>query len=123
MKVQQSGEDYLETILLLEERNKSVRCIDIAIEMGFSKASVSRAVSILKKAGYIENNGSNQVMLTESGRAKARQIYDRHCVITQYLVNMLGVEPNIAAQDACRIEHVISSESFAQIKRKVQAGV
>ena len=117
MAIQESGENYLETILILRARNGFVRAIDIANEMKFSKPSVSRAMSVLKKEGHIEIDGLNQILLTDSGREIAETIYERHQLLTKVLVN-IGVKESTAVADACRIEHVISSESFEKIKEK-----
>ncbi len=116
LKLQESGENYLEAILVLEKRNGIARSIDVANELGFSKPSVSRAVSILKDAGFVEIGSINQLLLTESGRSIAEKIYDRHCTLREYLVS-IGVSEEIAADDACRIEHVISDETFNCIKK------
>jgi len=115
MKIQESGENYLETILMLEHKNGTVRSIDIANELSYTKASVSRAMSILKKAGHIVMERDGRIQLTDSGRSIANQIFERHEMLTQYLI-ALGVTPETAAADACRIEHVISAESFEKIK-------
>lgn len=118
MKIQKSGEDYLETILILKQRNGQVRAVDIANELNFTKPSVSRAMSVLKQSGHIEVDRLNQILLTDTGRALAEKIYERHCVLTDYLVS-IGVDKETAAADACRIEHVISQESFDKIKELV----
>lgn len=115
----ESGENYLETILVLHQRTGFVRAIDIATELGFSKPSVSRAMSVLREAGHIEVARDGQITLTESGRAIAEKIYERHQLLTEYLT-ALGVSPEIAAEDACRMEHVISEESFQKLKEHVQ---
>lgn len=117
MAIQESGENYLEAILILKERNGYVRSIDVAHELGFSKPSVSRAMSILKKEGHIETDGLNQILLTESGRKIAETIYERHRVLSKLLIS-LGVDEKTAVADACRIEHVISAESFDKIKER-----
>ena len=117
MAIQESGENYLEAILILKERNGYVRSIDVAHELGFSKPSVSRAMSVLKKEGHIEMDGLNQILLTESGRKIAETIYERHQVLSKFLVS-LGVDEKTAVNDACRIEHVISPKSFDKIKEK-----
>ncbi len=117
MAIQESGENYLEAILVLKEKNGYVRAVDIAHMLGFSKPSVSRAMSVLKKDGYIETDGLNQILLTESGRKIAETIYERHQVITKFLVS-IGVDEETAANDACRIEHAISPVSFEKIKEK-----
>lgn len=117
MAIQESGENYLETILILKERNGYVRAIDIANELGFSKPSVSRAMSVLKKEGHIEIDPLNQILLTQSGQEIAETIYERHLILTKFLEN-IGVDSETAAADACRIEHVISPVSFQKIKDK-----
>ncbi len=116
-----SGEDYLETILLLKKKNGNVRSIDIARELGYSKASISRAMSILKKSDYIIMGADGQIQLTDKGMLKANEVYERHELITTYLVKALGVSYDTASEDACRIEHVISEESFEKIKAYVKA--
>ena len=121
MKIQESGEDYLETILLLEHQNGSVRSIDIANELNFSKPSVSRAMSILRKAGLITMDKSNLIYLTEAGRKRAESVYERHCLISRFLNRILGVSQEVADTDACRIEHIISAETFEKIKAYVEA--
>lgn len=120
MKLQESGENYLETILILQQKNGYVRSIDIATQLDYSKASISRAMGILKKAGLIEMEHGGQIVLTPKGRERAEQIYDRHLIISQYLTSVLGVDAEIAAQDACRIEHVISQHSFDKIKQAIR---
>lgn len=120
MKIQESGETYLETILLLKNRLGDVRSIDIANELEYSKPSVSRAMGILKSEGYITVEPGGNIMLTESGQQRAEAIYERHCVITQYLESTLGIPTALAEHDACRIEHIISEETFQQMKRFVR---
>ena len=115
MKLLESGEMYLETILILKNKYGYVRSIDIAHEMNYSKPSVSRAMSFLKEDGYIENDPHGMILLTEKGQAIAEKIYDRHKTLTRYLIS-LGVSEDTAQKDACRIEHVISDESFGKIK-------
>lgn len=117
-KLLESGENYLETILILIQKGKGVRSIDIAEEMGFSKPSISRAVGILKKDGYIEVDSGGFISLTDSGYEIAEKIYERHRVITRFLIK-LGVNEVTAAEDACRIEHDISDESFQKLKEHV----
>lgn len=119
LKLQESGENYLETILVLEKRNGIARSVDVANELNFSKPSVSRAVSILKDAGYVEIGAINQLLLTESGKAIAEKIYERHCLLEEYLIR-LGVNEKTAEEDACRMEHVISQETFDRIKAHVK---
>ncbi|MCB5940653.1 metal-dependent transcriptional regulator [Acetanaerobacterium sp. MSJ-12] len=116
MKLQESGENYLETILLLRQRQGHVRSIDVATELGFSKPSISRAIGILKSAGYVQVGEGGNILLTEAGQQKAEAVYERHRLISRYLVLTLGVPAEIADADACRIEHIISQESFDQIK-------
>jgi Mn-dependent DtxR family transcriptional regulator len=116
MKIYESGENYLETILILQKERGNVRSIDVATELGFSKPSISRAMGILKNAGYIEIDGSGNIHLTEMGKKTAEDIYERHRLIARYFMEALGVDREHALQDACRIEHVISAESFGKIK-------
>ena len=120
MKLLESGEMYLETILILKNKYGYVRSIDIAHEMNYSKPSVSRAMSLLKEDGYIENDPHGMILLTEKGQAIAEKIYDRHKTLTKYLIS-LGVSEDTAQKDACRIEHVISDESFDKIKSLIPA--
>lgn len=115
MKIQESAEDYLETILILHNKKGMVRSIDIANEMGFSKPSVSVAMKNLRENAYIEVSAEGYITLLPKGREIADKIYERHTLLTDWLV-ALGVDPQVAAEDACRIEHVISAESFAAIK-------
>ncbi|MBC8585230.1 metal-dependent transcriptional regulator [Youxingia wuxianensis] len=119
MKLQESGENYLETIFILHKRTGFVRSIDIAMELGFSKPSVSHAVGLLKKDGYLVVGGKGEISLTEKGRFVAEKIYERHRLLRQYLV-ALGVSEQTAEKDACRIEHVISEESFEKVRQHVQ---
>ena len=120
VKIQESGENFLETILILQNQNGSVRSIDVANYLNFSKASVSRAMGILKEAGYLTMEPNGSLVLTESGRMKAGSVYERHTLIAKFLEMTLGVSSKIALQDSCRIEHVISAESFEQIKKYTQ---
>ncbi len=119
MKIQESGENYLETILMLHQENGYVRSVDVANRLGFSKASVSRAMGILKSAGYLVMEPSGNLVLTESGRRRAGAIYDRHTTIAKFLEITLGVNPETAVQDSCRMEHILSEESFRRIKKYV----
>ena len=118
MNLQESGEMYLESILVLSESNPNVRSIDICEYMGFSKPSVSRAISLLKSGGYVIMDGDGYLTLTKEGRAVAQKIYDRHKLLTAFLVS-LGVSEEIASADACKIEHHISDESFEAIKNAI----
>jgi len=117
MKLHESGENYLETIYLLTEQSKNVRAIDIANELSFSRASVSRALNLLKDKGYI-NIDNNLITLTRQGLAKAEGIYARHVHITNFLIKSLGLDKHTAEKDACRIEHIISEKTFNLIKEK-----
>ena len=119
MKLQESGENYLETILVLEKRNGIARSVDVANELNFSKPSVSRAVSVLKNAGLVEIGSINQLLLTPAGREIAERVYDRHCTLKAYLIS-IGVSEETAADDACRMEHVISTEAFEKIKALIK---
>lgn len=116
MKIQESAENYLETILILKNKNGAIRSIDIANELGFSKPSVSVAMKNLRENGYIEVDSSGYITLLDSGRQIAEKIYERHTTLSKWLVS-LGVDAKTAAEDACRIEHIISSESFEAIKK------
>lgn len=116
MHLQESGEMYLETILILSRKNGGVRSIDISEYMSYSKPSVSRAVGLLKSDGYIAIDGGGYITLTESGKKIAEKIYERHNVLAEAL-KMLGVSEPAATADACKIEHDISDESFEAIKR------
>lgn len=112
----ESGENYLETILVLHNTTGFVRAIDIANHLSYTKPSVSRALGILKKDNYIEVLHSGQIILTEKGNTKANDIYARHRYISQFLVSTLGLDAEIADKDACRIEHVISDCTVEKIK-------
>lgn len=119
MSIQESGEMYLETILILSHKLGAVRSLDVANYMNFSKPSVSRAVGILKTNGYLLMDKSGFLTLTESGKAVAETIYERHVLLTRFLT-ALGVDPEIAAEDACKMEHDISEETFAAMKRHAE---
>ena len=116
MPLLESGENYLETILILKQRNGHVRSIDIATEMNFTKASVSRAMSILKRDNYITMEADGRINLTEAGMRKAASVLDRHVTLTRFINEYLQVPKEIAEKDACRIEHIISPETFNGIK-------
>jgi Mn-dependent DtxR family transcriptional regulator len=120
--MQESGENYLETILILKERNGTVRSIDIANELGYAKPSVSRAVKLLVKKGLIVMEHSGELILTEKGLEMANSIYERHKIISEFFVDILGVDRKNADIDACRIEHVISVNTFEKIKEYVRKG-
>ena len=116
MVLLESGEMYLETILRLSHKNAYVRSIDVAEEMGFSKPSVSRAMGLLRSGGYLIMEPDGKLILTDKGRAAAENIYERHQVLSDALIQ-LGVSPETAMQDACRVEHYISEETFQAIKK------
>ena len=118
MALHESAEMYLETIYTLAQEWGSVRSVDVAEHMGYSKPSVSRAVGLLKSGGYLTVEPDGSLVLTDEGTAIARNIYERHTVLTAMLTR-LGVDPKTAAEDACRIEHVISEESFLAIRKHV----
>ena len=119
MRLQESGEMYLETIYVLSKTISGVHSIDISEHMGYSKPSVSRAVNLLKSGGYITIDEENHISLTDIGLEIAEKIYNRHIVLSKMLV-ALGVPEDIAAEDACRMEHTISDESFEAIRRHVE---
>ncbi len=120
MQLQESGEMYLETIFILTNSTPHVRSIDVCEYMGFSKPSVSRAIGLLKSGGYVTVDSDGYLSLTELGREVAEKMYDRHRLLTSFLVH-LGVPEEIAQEDACKIEHHISDESFNAIKKRVEA--
>lgn len=119
MGLAESGEMYLETIYVLTRRSTAVRSIDVAESMGYSKPSVSRAVGILKEGDYISVDKSGFISLTEKGIRTAEELYERHTILTDMLIS-LGVDREIAAVDACKIEHVISADSFEAIKTHIK---
>ena len=118
MHIQESGEMYLETILILSKKQPHVRSIDVGEYMGFLKPSVSRAVGLLKTGGYICVDDDGYLTLTELGLELANKIYERHNILTSFLTS-IGVDGETASQDACRIEHVLSDESLEAIKRHI----
>ena len=122
MRLQESGEMYLESIYVLSQKGGHVRSIDISEYMGYSKPSVSRAVSLLKSGGYIVMDKDNFISLTDSGLEIAEKIYERHTVLTAMLVRM-GVSEEIASEDACRMEHAISDETFEAIKAHISGRI
>lgn len=119
MRLQESGEMYLESIFVLSRKLPCVRSIDISEYMGYSKPSVSRAVNLLKSGGYILMDDDNLITLTPAGLEIAQKIYTRHTVLTDMLVRF-GVSPETASEDACRMEHAISDESFEAIRRHIE---
>ena len=120
MKIQESAEMYLETILVLSQKNGQVRSIDIATEMGFSKPSVSFAMKRFRENGYIEVDDAGLITLTAKGKEIAENVYERHQVLSQYFIS-IGVSEEVAQDDACRVEHVISQETFEKMKAHVEA--
>jgi Mn-dependent DtxR family transcriptional regulator len=116
MQIRESGEDYLETILLLHERTGAVRSIDISNEMGFSKPSVSVAMKKLRDDKLINVDNDGYITLTDEGKKLASGVYDRHSTIHSWLVG-LGVSDDVAEEDACRMEHIISEDTFQAIKK------
>ena len=120
MKITESNEMYLEVILQLERRNGNVRSVDIANELGYSKPSVSRAMSILNDSGYVEHESYGNIILTQKGRQKAMQMILRHETITAFLTTTLKIDAQTAEEDACRIEHIISQTTADAIKAYVE---
>lgn len=118
MKLQESGEDYLESILKIERAKGVVRSVDVANDLNVSKPSVSRAIHILAERGFIHIK-DNVLVLSDSGRTIAEKIYERHVMFTDFLIQ-LGVDEEIAAEDACRMEHTLSDESYAALKQFIE---
>ena len=119
MALQESAEMYLETIYQLLQERGSVRSVDVAVSMGYSKPSVSRAVGLLKQGGYLLMDKDGSLTLTEAGLATAKKVYERHTILTGLLIR-LGVSPETAAEDACKMEHVISDETFDAMKKHMR---
>ena len=119
MVIHESAEDYLESILVLRERRGQVRSIDVVNELGYSKPSVSIAMKKLRESGYISMDADGNITLNESGLEIASRIYGRHKTITRFFV-LLGVDPAVAAEDACKVEHDLSDETFARLKEFVE---
>lgn len=122
MKIQESGEDYLESILKIEREKGFVRSIDVANDLKVTKPSVSRAIHILEERGFIIINEASQLILSEEGRAIAEKIYERHLLLSDFL-RKIGVSDEVAAEDACRMEHTLSDESFAALKNFIEQHV
>lgn len=118
MKIQESAENYLEAILILQEKNGTVRSIDVVQHLNFSKPSVSRAMSLLRENGYVLMGKDGLLTLTDTGREIAERIYERHKLLTRWLIS-LGVDPDSAAADACRMEHAMSAETFQKMKEHI----
>ncbi len=119
MHIQESGEMYLETILILSRDSSHVRSIDVGEYMGYSKPSVSRAIGLLKNGGYVFSDEDGYLFLTEEGRELAEKIYNRHNILTEFLMK-LGVSAETASEDACKMEHIISDESIAAIENYIK---
>ena len=119
MKLHASGEDYLEAILVLQKKMGMVRPVDIARHMGFTKPSITHAITTLQVGGFVERDEGGFIRLTDVGREVAEKIYERHCFFTEQLI-AAGVDPRIAEADACRIEHIISDESFDRLKEAAE---
>ena len=119
MLIHESAEDYLESILVLRERRGQVRSIDVVNELGYSKPSVSIAMKKLRESGYISMDTDGSITLNESGLEIASRIYGRHKTITRFFV-LLGVDPAVAAEDACKVEHDLSDETFSRLKEFVE---
>ena len=119
MRLQESGQMYLETIYVLSREKSEVHSIDVSEHMGYSKPSVSRAIGLLKQGGYVEMAENGALTLTEAGRDVAKKIYERHTILTEWLVS-LGVDRDIAMEDACKMEHDISDVSLEAIKKHMQ---
>ena len=122
MKIQKSAEDYLEAMLMLKEERGYIRSIDIAAKLGVTKPSVSYATKRLRENGYITTDPAGMIVLTDSGLEIAERIYERHELITKLFVR-LGVSPEQAREDACKIEHDLSEETFAAVRKRVQSWV
>ena len=120
MKLHASGEDYLETILVLQKKRGMVRSVDVARHMEVSKPSVCHAVATLRDGGFIMMDEDHFLHLTDVGREVAEKIYERHCFFTERLIIAAGVDPKTAEADACRIEHIISDESFSRLKEAAE---
>ena len=119
MAMQESGEMYLETIYILSQKKAAVRSIDVAEEMGYSKPSVSRGLGLLKERGLAETDAAGNIILTKEGKKIAKNIYERHTVLTELLMR-IGVDEKTATEDACRVEHYISEKTFKAIKKHVK---
>lgn len=121
MALTSAMEDYLEAVFMLQKQNGYVRCVDVAERLGVKKPSVSRAVRELSQSGHLVKNADGTLSLTETGFQLAEQIYEKHCFFTEQLI-AAGVDPKIAEQDACGIEHAVSSESFQKLKKAFDNG-
>lgn len=115
MNLKESGEDYLEAVLILEQQNGIVRSIDVAAFLKVSKPSVSRAMGVLKEHGYINQETYGDILLTDMGREKAKEVFNRHKALAAFFKDVIGVSSDIAQKDACRVEHVLSQETMEKI--------
>lgn len=122
MSIHASGEDYLEAVLVLRQEKGEVRSIDLAHHLGFSKPSISHAVSVLRGGGFLEMDQDGLLSLTEPGREIAEQIYERHCYFRDLLVAS-GVNPETAEHEACKMEHAISTESYRRLRKLLDGGL
>lgn len=122
MSIHASGEDYLEAVLVLRQEKGEVRSIDLAHHLGFSKPSISHAVSVLRGGGFLEMDQDGLLSLTEPGREIAEQIYERHCYFRDLLVAS-GVDPETAEHEACKMEHAISTESYRRLRKLLDGGL
>jgi Mn-dependent DtxR family transcriptional regulator len=119
MKTRESSENYLETILVLSSGGRQIRAVDIANELDYAKPSVSVALKKLRYEGYIDTDADGHITLTETGRKTAESVYEKHTLIADWLI-FLGVDPKTAVNDACRVEHVMSEQSFAALKKHIE---
>ncbi len=117
MPIHKSGEDYLETILLLTQKSPFVRSIDVAHELGYTKPSVSRAVGLLKADGFITVGTDGHISLTEKGKERANEVYSKHCTLENFFEKVLKVSHETAEEDACKIEHLISEETYQKLQQ------
>ena len=115
MELHRAGEDYLKTILILQKKNSAVRSLDVAEMLNVSKPSVSRAIKLLREGGFLTMNNDKRISLTDAGREAAEQVFEKHRVLKNFLVSM-GVDPETAEKDACRMEHTISTDTLKQMK-------
>lgn len=119
-EIRESGEDYLEAMLQLENEYKEIRSVDVANRMNVSRPSVNKAVTVLKEAGMVSQEPYGNIHLTEEGRSRAKAVYKRHATLQKFLADVLNVEPDIAEKDACRMEHIISEETFQSIRKMLK---
>ena len=120
VRISTSSENYLETIYTLSKDGAPVRSVDVSARLGVSKASVNKAVSVLREAGMVEQELYGSILLTEMGRARAREVFHRHCMLKTFLTDVLGVQDEIAEDDACRMEHVVSDDTMVLLTNYLQ---